>query len=122
MEKPFDVADNDDFNWSDKILAQLTLQRNAAQYNNTKLYESISKERESYNQTRKCIAAQKKIIFFASKRKADNQLKTYLLSPHMLDINTETIDLCYKGQKLFTKSMLEHFPASHYTLTWFYHA
>ncbi len=118
----FYVADNYRFNWSDKILSQLTLQRNAERYNNKQLYESISKERESFDQTKRCIAAQKKIIFFASKRKADNQLKTYLLSPHMLDVNTETKDLCYKGQKLFTKPMLEHFPASHYTLTWFYQA
>ncbi len=40
----------------------------------------------------------------------------------LLDPNTETNDLCYKGRKLFTKPMLEHFPASSYTLTWFYHA
>jgi hypothetical protein len=122
MEMPFYVVDNHEYNWSNKILAQLTLQRNAARYNDKRLYESISKERESFEQTKRCIAAQKKIIFFASKKKADNQLKTYLLSPHMLDHNTETKDLCYKGQKLFTKSMLKHFPASHYTLTWFYQA
>ena len=122
MEMPFYVADNHEYNWSDKILTQLTLQRHAARYNDKQLYESISKERESFDQTKKCIAAQKKIIFFASKKKADNQLKTYLLSPHILDPNTETKDLCYKGRKLFTKPMLEHFPASSYTLTWFYHA
>jgi hypothetical protein len=122
MEMPFYVADNDEYNWSDKILAQLTLQRNAARYNDKRVYESILKERESFDQTKRCIAAQKKIIFFVSKKKADNQLKTYLLSSHMLDINTETKDLCYKGQKLFTKSMLEHFPASHFTLTWVYQA
>ncbi len=121
MEMPFYVADNHEYNWSDKILAQLTLQRNAARYNDKWLYESISKERY-FEQTKRCITAQKKIIFSASKKKADNQLKTYLLSPHMLDHNTETKDLCYKGHKLFTKSMLEHFPASHYTLTWFYQA
>ncbi len=119
---PFYVADIHKNNWSDKILTQLTLQRNAAQYNDKQLYESISKERESFKQTKRCIAAQKKIIFFASKKKADNQFKTYLLSPHMLDPYTETKDLCYKGRKLFTKSMLEHFQPSHYTLTWFYHA
>ena len=90
MEMPFYVADNHEYNWSHKILTQLTLQRNAARYNDKKLYESISKERESFDQTKKVIAAQKKIIFFASKRKADNQLKTYLLSPHMLNPNTDT--------------------------------
>jgi hypothetical protein len=122
MEMPLYVADNHKYNWSDKICTQLSLQRNAARYNDKQLYESISKERESFKQTQRCIAAQKKIIFFASKKKADNQLKTYLLSPHMLDPNTETKDLCYKGRKLFTKPMLEHFQASHYTLTWYYHA
>ena len=69
MEMPFYVADNHKYNWSDKILTQLTLQRHAARYNDKQLYESISKERESFDQTKKCIAAQKKIIFFASKKK-----------------------------------------------------
>ena len=78
MEMPFYVADNHKYNWSDKILTQLTLQRNAARYNDKQLYESISKERDSFQQTNRCIRAQKKIIFFAPKKKADNQLKTYL--------------------------------------------
>ncbi len=45
MEMPFYVADNHEYNWSDKILTQLTLQRNAARYNDKRLYESISKKK-----------------------------------------------------------------------------
>jgi len=123
MEMPFYIEDNGKINWSQKILIRLTSQRNAARYNNKKLYEaSPNAQKYCYEETLKCIAAQKEIIFFASKRKADNQLKTYLLTPHMLDKNTDTKNLCYKGQKMFTKSMLEHFLASQNTLTWYYQA
>ena len=38
-----------------------------------------------YLETQKCIAAQREIIIFGSKRQAEHQLKTYLMSPHMLD-------------------------------------
>ena len=64
---------------------------------------------------------EKKIIF-GSKRQAENQLKTYLMSPHMLDNNTTTEELCYNGQRLFTKPMFEHFPTTEDSLTWKYHA
>jgi len=40
----------------------------------------------------------------------------------MLDKNTTTEELCYNGQRLFTKPMFEHFPTTEDTLTWKYHA
>ena len=70
MEMPFYVADNHEYNWSNKILTQLTLQRNAARYNDKRLYESISKERESFDQTKRCIAAQKKKIFLCVQKES----------------------------------------------------
>ena len=111
------------FDWDNIIRSRLNSYRNAARYGKQERFELYSDSQKYYFlQTQKCIAAQKEIIFFASKRKADNQLKTYLLTPHMLDKNTDTKNLCYKGQKMFTKSMLEHFLASQNTLTWYYQA
>ena len=111
------------FNWSIIILNRLTSYRNAAQQGRRDNIEQYSEaQKHCYLATQKCIAAQKEIIIFGSKREAENQLKTYLLSPHMLDNNTTTEKLCYNGQRLFTKPMFEHFPTTKDTLTWKYHA
>ena len=111
------------FNWSNIILHRLTSHRNAARYGRKESFKDYSdSQKHYYLETQKCIAAQREIIIFGSKRQAENQLKTYLLSPHMLDIYTDSADLCYNGQKLFTKPIVEHFPTPKDTLTWFYHA
>jgi hypothetical protein len=111
------------FNWSIIILNRLTSYRKAAQYGRREHIEHYSEaQKHCYLATQKCIAAQKEIIIFGSKREAENQLKTYLLSPHMLDIHTHTEDMCYNGQRLFTKPMFEHFPTPKDTFTWKYHA
>ena len=111
------------FDWDNIILSRLNTFRNVARYGKQELFELYSDSRKYYfRKTQKCIAAQKEIIIFGSKREAENQLKTYLLSPHMLDTYTDTKDLCYNGQKLFTKPMFEHFPTTEDILTWKYHA
>jgi hypothetical protein len=111
------------FDWDNIIRSRLNTFRNVARYGKQELFELYSDSRKYYFlETQKCIAAQKEIIIFGSKREAENQLKTYLLSPHMLDTYTDTRDLCYNGQRLFTKSMFEHFPTTKDTLTWKYHA
>ncbi len=124
MEAPFYVEQKVyGYNWSNIMLYWLTSYQNAAQHGRKERYESYSEAQKYYYlETQKCIAAQKDVIIFGSKREAKHQLKTYLLSPHMLDIHTETKDLCYNGQKLFTKPMTEHFPTTTDTLTWKYHA
>ena len=111
------------FNWSNIILHRLNSYRNAARYGRKESFKHYSdSQKHYYLETQKCIAAQKEIIIFGSKREAENQLKTYLLSPHMLDTYTDSGDLCYNGQRLFTKPMFEHFPTTKDTLTWKYHA
>ena len=70
MEMPFYVADNHEYNWSDKILTQLTLQRNAARYNDKQLYESISKERESFEQTKKMHRSTKENNFLCVQKES----------------------------------------------------
>jgi hypothetical protein len=111
------------FNWSNIILHRLNSYRNAAQYGRKESFKHYSdSQKHYYLETQKCIAARKEIIIFGSKREAENQLKTYLLSPHMLDTYTDSADLRYNGQILFTKPMVEHFPTTKDTLTWKYHA
>jgi hypothetical protein len=111
------------FNWSNIILHRLNSYRNAARYGRKESFKHYSdSQKHYYLETQKCIAAQKEIIIFGSKREAENQLKTYLLSPHMLDTYTDSADLRYNGQILFTKPMVEHFPTTKDTLTWKYHA
>ena len=111
------------FDWDNIIRSRLNTYRNVARYGKQELFELYSDSRKYYFlETQKCIAAQKEIIVFGSKREAENQLKTYLLSPHMLDTYTDTRDLCYNGQRLFTKPMFEHFPTTKDTNTWKYHA
>jgi hypothetical protein len=111
------------FNWSNIILYRLTAYRDAAQQRRKETCEHCLASQRHYSLERQqCIAAQQKIIIFGSNQEAEHQLKTYLLSPHMLDNDTATKDLCYNGQKLFTKLMLEHFPTTKDTLTWNYHA
>ncbi len=111
------------FNWDDEIRSRLTAYRNAAQQGQKDTCEwCISSHRYYSLERQKCIEAQQKVIIFGSIREAENQLKTYLMSPHMLDNNTATEELCYNGQKLFTKPMVEHFPTTEDTLTWKYHA
>ena len=111
------------FDWSNIILHRLNSYRNAARYGKQERFELYSDSQKYYFlETQKCIAAQKEIIIFGSKREAENQMKTYLLSPHMLDTYTDSGDLCYNGQRLFTKPMFEHFPTTKDTRTWKYHA
>ncbi len=111
------------FNWDDEICSRLTAYRNAAQQGQKDTCEwCISSHRYYSLENQKCIEAQQKVIIFGSIREAENQLKTYLMSPHMLDNNTTTAELCYNGQRLFTKPMFEHFPTTEDTLTWKYHA
>ena len=101
------------FDWDNIIRSRLNTFRNVARYGKQELFELYSDSRKYYFlETQKCIAAQKEIIIFGSKREAENQLKTYLLSPHMLDTYTDSGDLCYNGQRLFTKPMFEHFPTT----------
>ncbi len=75
MEMPFYVADNHEYNWSDKILTQLTLQRHAARYNDKQLYESISKERESFDQTKDASQHKRKSFSLRPKRKLTTSWK-----------------------------------------------
>ena len=111
------------FDWDNIIRSRLNTYRNAARYGKQERFELYSDSQKYYFlETQKCIAAQKEIIIFGSKREAENQLKTYLLSPHMLDTYTDSGDLCYNGQRLFTKPMFEHFPTTEDTLTWKYYA
>jgi hypothetical protein len=111
------------FNWDNIIRYRLTAYRDAATQTRTECCEHCVASQRHYSLERQmCIAAQQKIIFFGSNQEAEHQLKTYLLSPHMLDNNTTTRNLCYNGQKLFTKPMFEHFPTPKDTLTWNYHA
>jgi hypothetical protein len=112
------------FNWNNIISYRLTSHRHAAKqgYKNSCCEHCSASLKHYYLERQKCIAAQQKVIIFGSIREAENQLKTYLLSPHMLDTNTDTKDLCYNGQRLFTKPMFEHFPTTEDTLTWKYHA
>jgi hypothetical protein len=111
------------FNWDNIIRYRLTAYRDAAQQKQKQTCECcITSQKYYYLERQKCIAAQQKVIIFGSIREAENQLKTYLLSPHMLDNNTTTRELCYNGQRLFTKPMFEHFPTTEDTLTWKYHA
>jgi hypothetical protein len=93
------------FDWSNIILHRLNSHRNAARYGKQELFELYSdSQKYHYLETQKCIAAQKEIIIFGSKREAENQLKTYLLSPHMLDTYTDSKDLCYNGKKIVHKT------------------
>ncbi len=111
------------FNWDEIIRHRLTSYRNAARYGRKESFNDYSDSQKYYYiETQKCIAAQRVIIIFGSKRQAEHQLKTYLMSPHMLDKNTTTEELCYNGQRLFTKPMFEHFPTTEDALTWKYHA
>ena len=88
------------YNWDEIIRHRLTWYRNAARDGRKESFKDYSdSQKHYYLDTQKCIAAQKEIIIFGSKRQAENQLKTYLMSPHMLDNNTPTKELCYNGQK-----------------------
>ncbi len=111
------------FNWDNIIRFRLTAYRDAAQQRQKETCKCCIASQKYYSLERqKCITAQQKVIIFGSIRQAENQLKTYLMSPHMLDNNTTTSELCYNGQRLFTKPMFEHFPTTEDTLTWKYHA
>jgi len=93
------------FDWDNIIRSRLNTFRNVARYGKQELFELYPDSQKYYFlETQKCIAAQKEIIIFGSKREAENQLKTYLLSPHMLDTYTDTKDLCYNGQKTVHKA------------------
>ena len=79
------------FNWDDIIRHRLTSYRNAARYGQKQSFKDYSdSQKHYYLETQKCIAAQREIIIFGSKRQAENQLKTYLMSPHMLDNKLNT--------------------------------
>ena len=79
------------FNWDEIIRHRLTSYRNAARYGRKESFNDYSDSQKYYYlETQKCIAAQREIVIFGSKRQAENQLKTYLMSPHMLDNNTAT--------------------------------
>jgi hypothetical protein len=111
------------FDWDDEISSRLTSYRNATQQGEKDTCEWCTSSHRYFSLERqKCIEAQQRVIIFGSVRQAENQLKTYLMSPHMLNNNTPTKELCYNGQKLFTKPMMEHFPTTEDTLTWKYHA
>ena len=111
------------FDWEDIISSRLTSYRNATKQGEKDTCEwCISYHRCFSLERQKCIEAQQRVIIFGSVQQAENQLKTYLMSPHMLDNNTPTKELCYNGQKLFTNPMIKHFPTTKDTLTWKYHA
>jgi|688.fasta_scaffold1522904_1 hypothetical protein len=114
MKLPF-IASSYHKLWSSRIFCQLQLEQFVVQ-------EIIYDDKDLCAQVQKRIDGQREIIFFGSKWQAKNQMKTYLLSPHMLDFYTDTNNLCYNGQKLFTKCMLGHFPTNNDILTWNYHA
>ncbi len=93
------------FNWDEIIRHRLTSYRKAAREGRKESFNDYSdSQKHHYLETQKCITAQRDIIIFGSKRQAENQLKTYLLSPHMLDNNTTTEELCYNGQKTVHKA------------------
>ena len=93
------------FNWDEIIRHRLTSYRNAARYGQKESFNDYSDPQKYYYlKTQKCIAAQREIIILGSKRQAEHQLKTYLMSPHMLDHNTATEELCYNGQKTVHKA------------------
>jgi len=86
MESPFNIKYHG-YNWSNIILHRLISCWNAGRHGRKESFEQYSEaQKHYYLETQKCIAAQREIIIFGSKREAENQLKTYLLSPHMLDI------------------------------------
>ncbi len=59
------------FNWSIIILNRLTSYRNAARHGQKESFEHYSEaQKHYYLETQKCIAAQKEIIIFGSKREA----------------------------------------------------
>ncbi len=76
MEPPFYVTQKVySYNWSNIILFRLTSYQNAAQHGQKESYENYSEAQQHYYlETQKCIAAQKDIIIFGSKREAKNQL------------------------------------------------